>query len=255
METTPEKPQRIDNKQAISLAYRYVAGDPSQPALVFLGGYRSDMQGTKALHLDKWARKNNISYLRLDYSGHGDSEGRFEDGTIGSWLEDALTVIDHATSGPLILAGSSMGGWLALLVATIHPERVKALVGVAAAPDFTKWVWDSLTKEQRERCKRDGFITEDSAYSEEPDLMTYNLFEDGKNHLVLDKPIPFTNPVILLQGKQDMEVPWQMAQHIADRLQPDQTKIIYIEDGDHRLSRDEDLNLLEKTVSDCFFSG
>ncbi|MDD3020247.1 MAG: alpha/beta hydrolase [Alphaproteobacteria bacterium] len=243
------KPEKIPNQQGISLAYLLHQGDRTRPTVVFLPGYRSDMMGSKALFLQNWAETNNISYLRLDYSGHGESQGEFLDGTIGQWTEDALFVIDHVTSGPLIVIGSSMGGWIGLLVATKRPARVQTFLGIAAAPDFTKWVWDKeLTDEQRSRCEREGKLVEDSPYSDEPDVMTYALFEDGKNHLLLDKPIPFDHPVILLHGKADRDVPWQLAEKISARLKPDQCKIIYIDDGEHRLSRDQDLKILEQEI-------
>ena len=191
--------------------------------------------------------------LRLDYSGHGSSEGEFEDGTIGQWTQDALFVIDNITQGPLIVIGSSMGGWIGLLVATKRATRVKAYLGIAAAPDFTKWVWEEeLTGEQRDRCKRDGKLLEDSPYSDEPDVMTYALFEDGKNHILLEEQIPFDNPVILLHGKADTEVPWKIAEKIKSRLKQDQCIIHYIADGEHRLSRESDLKLLETEIKKLY---
>ncbi|MDY0029739.1 MAG: alpha/beta hydrolase [Pseudobdellovibrionaceae bacterium] len=256
METNPQTtiesqpaPSKIKSSEGLELAYRYFEGSKNQPTLVFLPGYRSDMDGSKALFLWNWAKNNNISMLRLDYSGHGGSEGDFEDGTIGQWTKDAIFIIDQITQGPLIVVGSSMGGWIGLLVATKRPDRVKAYLGIAAAPDFTKWVWEEeLTDEQRGRCKRDGKLLEDSPYSDEPDVMTYALFEDGKNHLLLEEQIPFGNPVILLHGKADTEVPWKIAEKIKSRLKQNQCTIHYIEDGEHRLSRESDLKLLETEI-------
>jgi len=214
------------------------------------------MQGSKAEFLDNWAAKNEISYLRLDYSGHGESGGQFEDGTIGKWCDDALTIIDKVTEGPLIVVGSSMGGWIGLLVSIKRAERVKAFLGIAAAPDFTKWVWENdLSEDQKETLKRDGVIREQSPYSEEPDIMTLALFEDGANHLVLDHPIPFGGPVTLIHGKADTEVPWQLAEQIASKLKEGQTKIIYIEDGEHRLSRESDLEILSHEVEEIYKSA
>lgn len=246
-------PQKHLNRNNLQLAYRLKAGNPQKPTLVFLPGYRSDMNGSKALFLDNWAQKNNMSYLRLDYSGHGESDGLFEDGTIGIWTEDALEIIDTVTTGPLIVVGSSMGGWIGLLVATKRPDRVKTFLGIAAAPDFTKWVWEQeLTDEQKKRCERDGKLTENSPYSDEPDVMTLALFKDGQNHLLLDTKIPFENPVILLHGKQDKEVPWKIAEQIKSNLNTGQCKIIYIEDGEHRLSRDQDLEILEDQINKIY---
>ncbi len=255
METKPP-PLTIPNNQGTDLAYRLREGRKDAPTLVFLCGYRSDMMGTKAEFLDNWAAENNIAYLRLDYSGHGESGGKFEDGTIGQWYEDALTVIDNVTEGPLMIVGSSMGGWIGLLVSIKRPERVKAFLGIAAAPDFTKWVWDhELTEDQRLICKRDGFISEESEFWDTPNIMTMNLFEDGKTHLILDKPIPFDGPVTLLHGKADDEVPYPIAGQIASRLKEGQTKIITIDDGDHRLSRDSDLELLKREIEELYKSA
>ncbi len=256
METNPQttiesqpSPSKIKSPEGLELAYRYLEGGKNHPTLVFLPGYRSDMDGSKALFLWDWAKENNVSMLRLDYSGHGSSDGVFEDGTIGQWTNDALFIIDQITQGPLIVIGSSMGGWIGLLVATKRATRVKAYLGIAAAPDFTKWVWEEeLTDEQRARCKRDGKLLEDSPYSDEPDVMTYALFEDGKNHLLLEEQISFDNPVILLHGKADTEVPWKIAEKIKSRLKQGQCTIRYIADGEHRLSRESDLKLLETEI-------
>ncbi len=231
------------------LAFHVRKGLKDRPTLVFLPGYRSDMTGSKAEFLDDWAIRTKTPYLRLDYSGHGQSDGRFEDGTIGEWSGDALEIIDRQTDGPLVVVGSSMGGWIGLLVAIARPQRVTAFVGISAAPDFTKWVWDShLTDEQKARCLKEGRLVEQSPYSDDPDLMTLQLFEDGKNHLVLERPIPFEGPVILFQGKMDREVPWTISRSIAACLKEGQTRFVDIEDGEHRLSRPEDLALLEKEL-------
>ena len=232
------------------LAFCNRKGLENRPTLVFLPGYRSDMTGSKAEFLDEWAIRTKTPYLRLDYSGHGKSEGQFEDGTIGEWSGDALEIIDRQTRGPIVLVGSSMGGWIGLLVAIARPQRVKAFVGISAAPDFTKWVWDNhLTEEQKTRCLKEGRLEEKSPYSDEPDLMTLRLFEDGKTHLVLENPIPFDGPVVLLQGKMDREVPWTLSRTIAARLKEGQTRFVDIDDGEHRLSRPEDLACLEREIN------
>ena len=245
--------QTIKNKNGIDLAYRHTKRSKDKPTLVFLCGYRSDMLGSKAGFLDNWAAENDISYLRLDYSGHGESGGEFKDGTIGQWTEDALTIIDTVTTDPLVVIGSSMGGWIGLLVTIKRPERVKAYMGIAAAPDFTKWVWENeLTEEQRETCKRDGLISEESPYSDEPDIMTFDLFEDGKKNLVLERSIPFDGPVTLIHGKKDPEVPWEITERIKSNLKDGQTKIVYIEDGEHRLSRNSDLEILKHEIEELY---
>ena len=168
------------------IAYRRIAGQG--PGVVFLGGFKSDMQGTKALHLAAWARQSRRAFLRFDYSGHGESGGRFEDGCIGDWAEDARAMIEALTDGPQVLVGSSMGGWIALLLARSMPQRVAGLVTIAAAPDFTEQgFWAGLDPAQREILMRDGRIETPSDYSDEPYVITRHLIEDGRKRLVLVK--------------------------------------------------------------------
>lgn len=231
------------------LAFCRRDGLETRPLLVFLPGYRSDMTGSKAEFLDQWAEATKTPFLRLDYSGHGQSDGKFEDGTIGEWAGDALELIDRQTTGPLVVVGSSMGGWIGLLMAIARPQRVRAFLGISAAPDFTKWVWEQhLTEEQRQRCRAEGCLIEPSPHSDTPDIMTFALFEDGNRHLVLEQPIPFSGPVVLLQGKQDREVPWTLSRTIAARLAEGQTRLIDIDDGEHRLSRPQDLACLKSEL-------
>lgn len=229
------------------LAYRHRAG--AGPTIVFLSGYMSDMSGTKAEALDAWATASGRAFLRLDYSGCGASEGRFEDGTIGRWRDDAHAVIDAAAPGPLLLVGSSMGGWIALLLAAAMPERVVGLVGIAAAPDFVDWgLWADLTEVQRSMLMHDGRLELPSDYADSPYIYTRALVEDGRANRVMDRPISYGGPVRLLQGQADPEVPWQLSLDITERLNSSDVQVILLKDGDHRLSRPADLALLTATI-------
>ncbi|MDB5397356.1 MAG: hypothetical protein JWM91_4862 [Rhodospirillales bacterium] len=231
-----------------SLAYCVTAG--AGPGIVFLGGFGSDMTGTKATALEEAALRRGHAFLRLDYSGHGQSEGRFVDGTIGEWFADALAVFDAVTEGPQIVVGSSMGGWIALLLARARAERVKALVGIAAAPDFTARLLNGdLSETQCETLLTDGVLYRPSEYGD-PMPITRKLVEDGANHLLLEGPIPFSGPVRLLHGQGDGDVPWQLSLRIAERLKSDDVRVTLIKDGDHRLSRPQDLALLLGTVDE-----
>jgi pimeloyl-ACP methyl ester carboxylesterase len=241
----------IDRGDGIHLAYELTQG--RSPTLVFLPGFMSDMTGDKATMLTAFAAAQGHASLRLDYSGHGASQGRFEDGTIGRWSADALCLIDRLTIGPLILAGSSMGGWLALLVALARPARIHALLGIAAAPDFTEdLIWPALSAASRETLARDGLLRLPSAYGGHQ-VITRALLEDGRHHLVLRKPIPLACPIRLLHGQQDSEVPWQTAVRLAERVQSTDVNIHLIKDAAHRLSRPQDLAAL-KTLAAALFT-
>ncbi len=232
----------IDRGDGIHLAYELTPG--RAPTLVFLPGFMSNMTGDKATRLTAFAAALGHATLRLDYSGHGASQGRFEDGTIGTWSTDALTLIDRLTTGPLILAGSSMGGWLALLVALARPDRVQALIGIAAAPDFTEdLMWPNLSDTARRTLEREGLVRLPSAYGHQ--IITRALIEDGRQHLVLRETIPLTCPIRLLHGQQDSEVPWQTALRIAEHVQSTDVQIVLLKDGAHRLSRPQDLAALQ----------
>lgn len=215
-----------------------------RPTVIWLSGYRSDMSGGKAQAVKSWAWETGHGAVLFDYSGHGESEGRFEDGTISAWRDDVLTAIDQLSTGPVVLVGSSMGGWMALLAALARPERVKGLVLIAPAPDFTeKLMWPGLTPAQQEEVMRDGITLRPSDYGT-PDPITRALIEDGRNWQILDKPIRFDGPVRMLQGMQDPDVPWRHAQSIVDQLTSTDTVLTLIKDGDHRLSRPQDVNRL-----------
>ncbi len=237
---------RLDRGDGTELAWSAQAG--RGPTIVFLPGFRSDMSGDKATGLAEFAAARGQAMLRFDYSGHGASGGDFLQGCIGDWAADTLTVIDHLTSGPIILVGSSMGGWIALLTAMARPERVAALVGIAAAPDFTqRLMWDSMAPTERVTLLRDGVLHVPSQYGD-PTPITQRLIEDGRKHLILDAPIPFTGPVRLLHGQADPDVPWELALKIAGAVVSTDVAVTLIKDGDHRLSRPQDLAVLYRTV-------
>lgn len=238
---------RLDRGDGIELAWSRLNG--ASPTVVFLPGFRSDMTGDKATALAAFCASRGQAMLRFDYSGHGASGGRFEDGTIGGWIQDALTVLDRLTEGKLILIGSSMGGWLALLTALRRPERIAAIVGIAAAPDFTeRLMWEAMTFVERARIMRDGILHVPSQYGE-PTPITRTLIEDGRTHLLLNNPIPFDCAIRLLHGQADRNVPWETALRIAERVTSHDVEIVLIKDGDHRLSRPRDLALLRRTVA------
>ncbi|MEM7041775.1 MAG: alpha/beta hydrolase [Pseudomonadota bacterium] len=212
------------------------------PGVMFCGGFKSDMTGSKALSLEKFFTDEGRAFTRFDYTGHGGSSGDFEDGTIGAWADDAIAIIDKVTEGPLILVGSSMGGWIMVLAALARPERVKALVGIAAGPDFTEdLIWAGAKPAQRHILMSTGRWEQPSTYSDEPYVITRRLIEDGRDHLVLRSPIPFHGPVYLLHGQVDPDVPWQTSLRLADAFQSDDVTVELIKAGDHRLSKPHEL--------------
>jgi pimeloyl-ACP methyl ester carboxylesterase len=237
----------FDRGDGVELAWAQQEG--ADPTVVFLPGFRSDMTGDKATALAAFCAERGQAMLRFDYSGHGASGGRFEDGTIGRWTDDALTVIDRQTEGPLVLVGSSMGGWIALLAAIARPDRVAALIGIAAAPDFTEaLMWQAMTFEQRATLMRDGVLERPSQYGE-PYPITRALIEDGRTRLLLNAPIALDCPVRLLHGQDDPDVPWEMTLRIAEQVTSRDVQVILVKDGDHRLSRPRDLALLRRTIA------
>ena len=241
--------ETLDRGDGVHLAYESSHG--RGPAVVWLSGFKSDMAGTKAQVLADWARAKGQSFLRLDYSGHGRSGGAFEDGTIGRWRDDALAVIDSASAGPLVLVGSSMGGWLALLVAKARPERVLSMVLIAPAADFPQaLLWEGLDPAARREIEETGRWARPSAYDPQPYVITRRLIEEGRDHLLLGAPIAFSGPVRILQGARDPDVPFAHAQLLADRLTTDDLAFTLIRDGDHRLSRPQDLKKLIAAVEE-----
>lgn len=230
-----------------TIAYHRLAGRP--PGIVFLPGMRSDMTGTKALFLEDYCRRRGRAWVRFDYFGHGRSSGDFAAGTIGRWAEDALAVIDSLTEGRQILIGSSMGGWIMLLAAGARPHRVHALIGIAAAPDFTKDLfWNRLDAAQQRMFRATGLITLPSEY--EPAGYTYRLsfFEEAERHLVLRQPLALTCPVRLLHGLDDRSVPWHRSLEIAEHIESRDLTVTLVKGGDHRLSGPADLARLAQTI-------
>lgn len=222
----------------------------TRPGVVFLGGFGSDMTGTKAVALEDWAREAGRGFLRFDYTGHGASSGRFENGCIGDWARDAADALAALTEGPQVLVGSSMGGWIALLLARAQPARVAALVGIAAAPDFTeRLMWPSLSPAQQARLTAEGRLELPNAYGPEPRVITRRLIEDGRAHLVLDGPLSLPSPVALLHGTADADVPVALGLDLLAHLQAPQARLTLVKDGDHRLSDPASLALLTETVA------
>lgn len=239
-------PEYIDGPHG-RIAYRKREG--TGPGVVWLGGFRSDMIGTKAAYLDEWAAQNRRAFLRFDYSGHGESEGVFEDGSIGEWAADALAAFDALTEGPQILIGSSMGGWIATLLAKQRPERMAAIVFIAPAPDFTEMLmWPSFTAEQQETILAQGKLEQPSDYSDEPEIITRKLIEDGRNNLVMTGSVPIHVPVRVLQGMKDDAVPWTHAVQFVEQIESDDIVLTLVKSGDHRLSEPADLERLRAAL-------
>jgi pimeloyl-ACP methyl ester carboxylesterase len=237
----------LEQDDGVRLAYRWRVG--AGPALVFLPGYRSDMLGGKAVALDQWCESTGRALLRLDYSGHGESEGVFETGTIGRWAADARAVIEAVVPGEKILVGSSMGGWIALLLAR-ELSGLKGLVLIAPAPDFSEeLMWGGLSEAQRRTVMEQGGVHLPNPYGD-PYWVSRAFIEDGRRHLLLGDAIAVRVPVRLLQGQEDASVPWQTSLRIAEKLQSRDVRISLIKDGDHRLSRAQDLALLVREIAD-----
>jgi pimeloyl-ACP methyl ester carboxylesterase len=245
------------------IAVRARAGSPpgstsGAPGLIWLGGFKSDMAGTKALALDEWAASKGRACVRFDYSGHGESGGAFIDGTIGRWLEESVAVFEQFCRGPQVVIGSSMGGWMALLLAREIAKRATAasslagLVLIAPAPDFTEQLmWNGFSPEIREEITTKGVWMRPSEYGDgTPYPITRTLIEEGRNHLLLGSAIEVGCPVRILQGAQDPDVPWQHAFALAHRLPADDVVMTMIQDGDHRLSRPQDIARILAAVAE-----
>jgi pimeloyl-ACP methyl ester carboxylesterase len=231
-----------------TLAWKRVEGEGA--TVLWLGGFRSDMGGSKAQALADWAQAKGRSYLRFDYFGHGESSGAFVDGTIGRWRADALAVIDALTTGPLVLVGSSMGGWIACLAALARPERIKAVVLVAPAADFTdKLIEPELDDDARAAIDRDGVWIRESDYGD-GDPITRQLLQEGRAWSILPGPVEITAPLRVLQGLADPDVPWRHAFNLALSWAGEDVVFSLIRDGDHRLSRPQDLRRLIAAVED-----
>jgi pimeloyl-ACP methyl ester carboxylesterase len=229
------------------IAYRRRSG--AAPGVVFLSGFRSDLTGTKASFLDAWARARGRAYLRFDYTGHGASSGEFRDGSIGGWARDAADAIAALTDGPQVLVGSSMGGWIALLLARAMPGRVAGLVGIAAAPDFTEdGIWAGLDAAARARLQDEGEIAMPSEYGDGPFSITRRLIEDGRRNLVLRGPLELPFPVRLLHGTDDRDVEPGVALRLLAHASAADMRLTIVKGADHRMSTPENLELLARTI-------
>ncbi|MCT4610242.1 MAG: alpha/beta hydrolase [Pelagimonas sp.] len=229
------------------LGYAFTAGQG--PCVVFLSGYRSDMEGTKAVHLEAWAKAQGWAFLRLDYSGHGVSGGVFEEGCIGDWADDAEAVIRATMQGPVLLVGSSMGGWIAALLSQ-RLDKIAGFVGIAAAPDFTEdGFWAGFTEEQRRQVMEEGQVLLPSAY-EDPYVVTKKLIEDGRDNRVLTQPLPMAWPVRLMQGTQDEAVSRETALRLLDHIEGPDVRLTLVQGADHRFSDESCLALIETAISD-----
>ena len=244
--------QYLERPNKNRLAYVYSPAtekNKSSPIVMFLGGYRSDMNGCKATYFEEKCRERGQGYIRLDYSGHGLSAGSFEDGTIGMWKDDALAILDHIIKDSVVLVGSSMGGWIALLIAQKRKKLIHGLVGIAAAPDFTEEIYSKiLTPEQRKTLMNDGHVKIFNDYSDEPYIYTKVFHEEAKKHLFFDKGLDSDFAIRLIQGMRDKEVSWETTIKIQKALTSSNVDVIFIDDGDHRLSRSEDLELINKEI-------
>jgi pimeloyl-ACP methyl ester carboxylesterase len=255
MENSPEYLSVGDPPRRIAIRAR----EGPAPGFFWLSGFKSDMKGTKAVALDEHAAKTGRACIRFDYSGHGESSEKFEEGTISTWLEDALAVFRNRARGPQIVVGSSMGGWMALLLARALANdpslagsaKLAGLVLIAPAPDFTEeLMWKNFSEEVRNEIETKGQWERPSVYGDDPYPITKKLIEDGRKHLVMGKPIQVKCPVRILQGVLDPDVPWQHAMKLVSCLAQDDVTMTLIKDGDHRLSRTEDIERLLKTVDD-----
>lgn len=242
-------PDFITTPQGRKIAYHQTAG--KGPGVVFLGGFKSDMTGTKAEHLEDWAKANGRAFLRFDYSGHGQSSEDFLDGAIGDWFEDAMAAITQLTEGPQVLVGSSMGGWISLQVARAMPERLVGLVGIAAAPDFTEdSMWAMFPEDMRRELVEKGRVELPSDYSDQPYIITRRLIEDGRNRLVLRDPLTLPFPVRLLQGTADEDVPVSVAMRLLDHAQGPDIRLSLVKGADHRFSTPECLDLITASIEE-----
>ncbi len=241
------EPEMLTTPEGRQIAYHLTPG--AGPAVVFLGGFKSDMEGTKAVHLEDWARHKGREFLRFDYSGHGQSSGAFEEGAIGDWFEDARAAVD-LIDGPAVLVGSSMGGWISLLLTREMPDKVAALVTIAAAPDFTEdGMWAGATEDQREELMREGRYARPSDYGE-PYVITKRLIEEGRTRLVLRDPLSLPMPVRFLQGTADEDVEVATALRLLDHAAGPDMRLTLVKDADHRFSDTTCLELVTDALEE-----
>ena len=244
---------RPDGSRLAYCATPAAADQAGKPGILFCGGFKSDMTGSKAVALEAAAKARGTGFVRFDYAGHGQSDGAFLDGSIGRWKEDTLAILREVcpkvSEGPQIVVGSSMGGWLATLAALAQPDRVAGLVLIAPALDFTEdLMWAQMDEQQRKILLRDGILREPSQYSDQPYEYTLKLITEGRDHMILKAGISFDKPVRILQGMEDPDVPYSHAVKTAAAFQGHDTRLTLLRDGDHRLSRPQDIDLLIDTV-------
>lgn len=244
-----DAPSFLKTPQGRKIAYHKTDGNG--PGIVFLGGFRSNMMGTKALHLEAWAKRQGRAFLRLDYSGHGQSSGDFIDGCIGDWAQDVRAVLTQLTSGPHIIVGSSMGGWIALLLAREMPERFAGFVGLAAAPDFTEDEMAAhFSPQQTAQMKEHGSIELPSDYADEPYIITRRLIEDGRKHLVLRSPLPVPFAMRLIHGTHDNDVPISCALRLLQHAESPDARLLLLKGANHSLSDASSLAVIEATITE-----
>jgi pimeloyl-ACP methyl ester carboxylesterase len=240
----------LNRENAPDLAYIKNKGDTKKPTIMFLGGFRSDMMGSKAIYLENQCKSRGQSYIRFDYRGHGQSGGKFEDSCIGEWAQDAADILKSCTSGPVILVGSSMGGWISFLLTLKHPEHVQAIIGLAAAPDFTLWMEAAMSNDQRSEMNDHGRFELPNHYDTRPYIITKKLIEDGRKNALLAQGMDINVPVRLIQGKADADVPWETAEDIKRAISGNDVEITYIEGADHRLSNPDQLEIIGRIVEE-----
>ena len=241
-------PEFLDCGDGRTIAYHRLRG--KSPGVIFLTGFKSDMTGGKALALEAFCRARGQAFLRFDYTGHGQSSGDFEDGSIGQWADDAIRAFDALTEGPQVLVGSSMGGWIMLLLALARKPRIAGLVGIAAAPDFTRdLLWNVFTDAQKAEMEARGYVELPNCYDDQaPYRICRPLIDDGWKRLLLDNPIDLDIPVRLIHGLKDADVPWRTSLRIQERLTSDDVEVQLVKNGGHRLSEEVDLDRLRRTV-------
>lgn len=255
-------PSYLQLKDGSKIAYHKLpANDTAKPSIIFIHGFKSDMEGAKALAIEEFCQTKSLGFIRFDCTGHGSSSGDFLDGTIGRWSEDLISVIDDLSEGPQILIGSSMGGWLMLLSALKRPDRIAGLIGIAAAPDFTEeLIWNALSEEDKEALLRDGIYHQPNEYTDsydeepEPYIITQLLVEEARNNLLLAQPIKINCPIRLIHGQKDADVPVETASRIKEKLASDDVEIIISPEGDHRMSNSADIELITSTLENLLKS-
>jgi len=241
--------QYLKRKHKPDLAYALYEGrEENTPMIMFLGGFRSDMEGTKAIFLENFCKEKELRYVRFDYSGHGISKGSFLDGCIGQWAADAQDILDHCAVGQVMLVGSSMGGWIAFLLALQNKERIHSIVGLAAAPDFTKIMEERMSEAQKKLLESQGYFDLENEYSDDPYIITKKLIDDGRERSLLHAPIQIDCRVRLIPGKKDTDVAWQTAEIIQNAIMHKDAEIIILDEADHRLSSPDQLRILKETI-------